>query len=112
MFQNIANAGEPEFRALADAALIRLHDYSSFETAIAFAPNSSTGEPYQSLIAEAVGTIRDSAMVSKLGELLSSPSVLLRRAAARALRAIADPASLQYLAPALNDSDADVRYDA
>ncbi len=110
--QNIANAGEPEFRALAYAALIRLHDYSAFDAGLAFATNSVTGERYQPLIAEAVGSVRDSSMVSKLGELLSSPSVLLRRAAARALRASADPTSLQYLAPALNDSDAEVRYDA
>ena len=92
--------------------MIRLHDYSTFDAAIAFATSSSTRESYQSLIAEAVGSIRDQLMVPKLGELLASPSLLLRRAASRALRSIADPLSLGYLAPALNDSDADIRYNA
>lgn len=113
--QNVATAGDPEFRALAYAAMVRLHDYTALDSAIAFAAAPTADErlqQYQLVVAEAVRNIRDPFMVSQLGELLSSENLALRRAAVRALRNIADPSSLGYVASALSDSDADVRYDA
>jgi HEAT repeat protein len=113
--QGIANAGDPEFRALAYAALVRLHDYSAWDAAIAFAATPSADERLQQLqllVAEAVRSTRDASMVPRLGELLSSGTLPLRRAAASALRSIGDPSSLPYLALALNDDDVDVRYNA
>jgi HEAT repeat protein len=51
-------------------------------------------------------------MVPLLESLLASPSVSLRRGAAKALRLINDPSSACFLVRALKDSDADVLYDA
>jgi len=113
--RNIASAGAPDFQGLAHRALLRLGDYSLLDQAVRY-----TEEPAQELdlqrlqlgVVEAIGDIENRSAVPALNSLLASPSVNLRRAAAKALRAIDDPSSARFLVRALDDSDRDVQYDA
>jgi hypothetical protein len=113
--RNIASGGAPDFQGLAHRSLLRLGDYSLLDQAIRYAE-----EPVQELdaqrlqlgVVEAIGDIEDRSTVPALNSLLTSPSVNLRRAAAKALRAIGDPSSARFLVRALDDSDRDVQYDA
>jgi hypothetical protein len=111
----IASDDTPEFQGLAYRALLRLGDYSLLDQAIRYAE-----QPAQELdlrrvqlgVTEAIGDIDDRSVVPALNSLLTSPSVELRRAAAKALRTIGDPSSARFLVRALDDSDRDVQYDA
>jgi hypothetical protein len=112
---DIATFGDADFQGLAHVALLRLGDYSLLDRAIRFAE-----QPVQDLevmrlqlsVAEAIGDSRDRSVLPALNSLLASPSVSLRRAAAKALRTMSDPSSARFLVGALDDSDADVQYDA
>ena len=114
--RNIATASsDPDFQGLAYIALIRLGDYSLLDGAIRYAEQPAQNlevQRRQAGIAAAIGDIRDESVLPKLNSLLSSSSVSLRRAAAKALRGISDPSSARFLVRALDDSDADVQYDA
>ena len=113
--RNIATAGDPEFQGLAYAALLRLGDYSLLNQAIRFAeqPGQDLEVTRQQFgVAEAIGDIQNRSVLPALNSLLSSPSVSLRRAAAKAMRGMSDPSSAPFLVRALQDSDADVQYNA
>ena len=113
--RDIASGGAPDIQGIAYRALLGLGDYSLLDQAIRYAE-----EPAQELdlqrqqlgVVEAIGDIEDRSAVPALNSLLASPSVNLRRAAAKALRAIGDPSSARFLVRALDDSDRDVQYDA
>jgi hypothetical protein len=113
--RNIASAGAPDFQGLAHRALLRLGDYSLLDQAIRYAEEPAQELDLQRLqlgVVEAIGDIENRSAVPALNSLLASPSVNLRRAAAKALRAIGDPSSARFLVRALDDSDRDVQYDA
>jgi hypothetical protein len=113
--REIATAGVPEFQGLAHIALLKLGDYSLLDRAIKFAEQPGQDPDVRRLqlgVAEAIGDIEDRSAVPALNSLLASPKVNLRRAAAKALRAIGDPSSARFLVRALDDSDRDVQYDA
>ncbi len=113
--RDIASGGAPDTQGIAYAALLRLGDYSLFDQAIRYAEVPAQGLELQRLqlgVVRAIGEIEDRSAVPALNSLLASPSLDLRRAAARALRAIGDPSSARFLVRALNDSDRDVQYDA
>jgi HEAT repeat protein len=63
-------------------------------------------------VAEAIGDIQNHSELPALNTLLASQNVSLRRAAAKALRGMSDPSIVSFLVRALDDSDADVQYDA
>lgn len=113
--RDIATSGPPEFQGLAYIALLRLGDYSLLSQAIRFveAPAQDLSEQRrQSGVAHAIGDIKSKSVLPALHSLLASPDVDLRRNAARALRAMADPSSAPFFVRALDDTDADVQYDA
>jgi len=113
--QYIATLGAPESQALAHIALLGLRDYSLLDRAIGFAERSVQDPEMRRLqlsVADAIGDIQDPSVVPVLNSLSASPNVIMRRAAARALRSIGDPSSTSFLMRALDDSDPDVQYDA
>ena len=113
--RDIATSGSPDFQGLAYIALLRLGDYSLFDQAVGYAEQPAQNldvERLQFGIAQAIGDIKDRSVVPALNSVLSSPTVSLRRAAAKALRGMSDPSSARYLMRSLDDKDADVRYDA
>ena len=113
--RNIAFGGAPDFQGLAHRALLRLGDYSLLDQAVRYAEEPAQELDLQRLqlgVVEAIGDIENRSAVPALNSLLASPSVNLRRAAAKALRAIGDPSSARFLVRALDDSDRDVQYDA
>ena len=112
--RNIASSSDPDFQGLAYIALLRLGDYSLLDRAIQYAAQPVPDlemRRRQAGVAEAIGDIRDRSVLPTLNSLLASPSVILRRAAAKALRAMSDPSSAPFLARTLKDGDADVQYD-
>jgi HEAT repeats len=112
--RNIATAGDPEFQGLAYVALVRLGDYSQLTQAIRYAEHPSQdlqAQRQQFGVAEAIGDIQNRSELPALNSLLASQSVILRRAAAKALRGMSDPSSASSLVRALADKDADVQYD-
>jgi hypothetical protein len=113
--RDIATSGRPEFEGPAHIALIRLGDYSLLERAIQYVerPAQDAEERRVQLgVAEAIGDIDDVAAASALNTLLASPNLLLRRAAAKALRRAGDRSSVRFLIYALDDHDRDVQYHA
>ena len=113
--RDIAIMGDPDLQGLAYVALLRLGDSSLLDQAIGFAQQSAPDLAVKRMqfgVAEAIGDIRDRSVLPTLNSLLGSPNVSLRRAAAKALRAINDPSSAHFLVRALDDSDAEVQYDA
>lgn len=113
--RDIATYGAPDFQGLAYIALLKLRDYSLWDRAVRFAEQPVQDSELQRLqfgVAGAIGDIKDKSVVPALSSLLASPAVILRRAAAYALREIGDPSSARFLVRALDDSDRDVQYDA
>ena len=113
--RNIATAGDPDFQGLAYVALLRLGDYSLLNAAIRYAEQPGQElevRRQQSGVAEAIGDIQSRSVLATLNSLLASPNVSLRRAAAKALRNIGDASSMSFLVRALDDNDADVKYEA
>jgi hypothetical protein len=113
--RDIANHGAPEFQGLAHIALLKLGDYSLWNRAVAFAEQPVQDRELRRLqfgVARAIGHIEDRSVAPALNALLSSPAVILRRAAAQSLRHIGDPSSARFLVRALDDGDHDVQYDA
>ena len=113
--RDIATASDPDFQGLAYIALLRLGDYSLLDQAIGFVEQPAQDLNVRRLqfgVAEAIGDIGDRSVLPALNSLLTSPSVSLRRAAAKALRGMSDPSSARFLMRSLDDKDADVQYDA
>jgi len=113
--RDIASAGAPDMQGIAYSALLKLGDYSLLDKAVRYAEEPAQDPDIRRLqlgVARAIDGIEDRRAVPALNSLLASPSVDLRRAAARALRAIGDPSSAGSLVRALDDSDRDVQYNA
>ena len=113
--RDLASRGAPDMQGIAYGALLRLGDYSLIDQAIRYAEEPAQDPEMRRLqlgVVRAIGDIEDRLAVPALNSLLASPSVDLRRAAARAMRAIGDPSSAGFLVRALDDSDRDVQYDA
>lgn len=113
--RDIATLGVPAFQGQAYIALLRLGDYSMLNQAIRFVEGTVDDAELRRLqfgVAEAISDIKDRSQLPVLKSLLASPSVSLRRAAAKALRFTSDPSSAARLVQALDDTDSDVRYDA
>ncbi len=113
--QTLARSADREMQAKAYAALIRLGDYSVLGEAAALVEQPETNEiatRVQAGIAAAIANIGDRGAVPALIRMFESPSVSLRQSATRALRNLRDPASMRTLIQALDDADADVRYNA
>jgi len=137
----MASANGSNARGLADAALIRMGDYSLLTDAIHYVqePAKDSSEYWQERVIAAIREMSedrlrfamsqgpepqssycpsierfpfDRSVLPNLESLLSSPRVEFRRAASHALRGFCDPSTARYLAKALYDNDHNVQYDA
>jgi hypothetical protein len=116
-YQRAATSTEPGSKILGLSGLIRSGDATALRSAMQSLPVSAN---YQREYGVLLSSVRhefrsaDSASVTALGQAISGTSIPLpfRRAAARALAAIHNAATLPYLAMLLDDPDFELRVEA